>query len=66
MRGAAAHSLGGSIASMARAAAKVTTALTRMELGNLSNTRTLGAGVLDIGSTSDRATGSTSVEMARH
>lgn len=30
-----------------RAAARVTTALTRMELGNLSNTRTLGAGVLE-------------------
>ena len=29
------------------AAAKVTTALTRMELGNLSNTRTVGAGVLE-------------------
>lgn len=30
-----------------RAAAKVTIALTRMELGNLSNTRTVGAGVLE-------------------
>ena len=30
-----------------RAAAKVATVLTRMELGNLSNTRTLGAGVLE-------------------
>ncbi len=47
MRGAAAHSLGGSIRLDGCAAAKVTTALTRMELGNLSNTRTLGAGVLE-------------------
>ena len=31
----------------ARAAAKVTVALARMELGNLSNVKTVGAGVLE-------------------
>ena len=30
-----------------RSAAKITTALARMELGNLSNTRSVGAGVLE-------------------
>jgi putative component of toxin-antitoxin plasmid stabilization module len=47
----------------AQAAAKVTVALTRIELGNLSNVKGVGAGSRNTGSTSGRATGSISAGM---
>ena len=47
----------------AQAAAKVTTALVRLEQGNFSNVKGVGAGVLDTGSIGDLATGFTSGEM---
>ena len=48
----------------AQAAAKVTVALTRIELGNLSNVKGLGQGSRNSGSILGRAIGFTSVRTA--
>jgi putative component of toxin-antitoxin plasmid stabilization module len=48
----------------AQAAAKVVAALVRMEQGNLSNTKSVGAGVLEYRIDSAPVTGSISAEMA--
>ena len=49
----------------ARAAAKVTGALSRIETGNLSNVKRVGGGVLECRIDWDRVTGSISAERAR-
>ena len=48
----------------ATAAAKVTTAVSRMELGNFSNVKGVGAGVLGAESTSGLGIGSALARMA--
>jgi putative component of toxin-antitoxin plasmid stabilization module len=48
----------------AQAAAKVTVALTRIELGSLSNVKGVGAGSRNSGSISGQDTGSTSAGTA--
>jgi hypothetical protein len=48
----------------AKAARKVTTALYRVGLGNFSNVKGVGSGVLSAGSILDPATGSTLANMA--
>jgi putative component of toxin-antitoxin plasmid stabilization module len=48
----------------AQAAAKVTVALTRIELGNLSNVKGVGQGSRNSGSISGQDTGSTSARTA--
>ena len=49
----------------ARAAAKITVALVRMEMGNLSNVKAVGAGVLEYRIDWGPATGCISAETAR-